>query len=207
MQKIERIRSKSNEVNCYVVSNGEECIIFDPYIDVEKIEAYLKEENMKPVAICLTRFRYDHIYSIEIISNLYNIPVYVNPLEKAGLSNSDLDGSQVSPVISKLAEFDLEMKSYELGGVSFKAIATPGNSVGGVSYIFDEFVLTGETLLKSGIGRTDLPGSNLPLLLETVEKTLFLLPDNMTVYPARGESTTIRTEKSVNQFFYKGLSG
>lgn len=207
MINIKRIVTEWNRINCYLVSDRVNCIIFDPGGDASEIRSYIKQENLKPQAIFLTNCRYDHITAIDQLRADYYIPVYANPLEKDWIWKPELNGSMDSPVICKPAEYDLEFTTYHFGAISFIAIATPGNTLGGVSYIFETFVITGETLLKSGIGRTDLSTSNLPLLLESVEKKLFLLPDNTVVYPFSGETTTIRTEKSVNQFFYKGLSG
>jgi glyoxylase-like metal-dependent hydrolase (beta-lactamase superfamily II) len=206
MLKIEKLPGKINDINCYVVSDNTYCIIFDPGCDHETISSFIASENVEPKAIFLTNCYYDHIGSLDILRGKYKIPVYVNPLEKDWLLLPERNGSTNSPVVCKPADCDLEMKTYQFGRINFKAIATPGNTVGGTSFIFENFVLTGDTLLKSNIGKTDLATSNLPLLLESVTEKIFQLSDNVVVYPARGDETTIRTEKSVNQFFYHGLS-
>jgi hydroxyacylglutathione hydrolase len=55
-------------------------------------------------------------------------------------------------------------------------------------------------LFERGIGRTDFPGSNGPLLLRGIRSKLFTLPPETIVYPGHGEPTTIGAERSFNPF-------
>ena len=64
--------------------------------------------------------------------------------------------------------------------------ATPGHTEGCVSYVADDqsFVLTGDTLLIQGCGRTDFQGGSAETLYESVQTQLFSLPASTIVYPA-----------------------
>ncbi len=63
-----------------------------------------------------------------------------------------------------------------------------------------QFVVSGDVLFNSGIGRTDLPGGNYQTLLSSIRTRLFTLPDSVVVYPGHGPSTTIGHEKKHNPF-------
>jgi sulfur dioxygenase len=89
--------------------------------------------------------------------------------------------------------------------------ATPGHTAGCLSYVSDDksFVLTGDTLLIQGCGRTDFQGGSAQTLFESVHSQLFTLPDDCTVYPAHDYqgrvSSTIGIEKETNPRLSKPL--
>ncbi len=55
-------------------------------------------------------------------------------------------------------------------------------------------------MFREGIGRTDLPGGNHATLLKNIREKLFVLPDDVIVYPGHGLATTIGHEKKYNPF-------
>src|SRR5699024_1469602 len=81
--------------NCYIVSKNGECLIFDPGAEPEKIESYIKEENLTPKAIMLTHAHFDHIGAVDSIRNKYDIDVYLHEAEQSWLENPELNRSVV----------------------------------------------------------------------------------------------------------------
>jgi glyoxylase-like metal-dependent hydrolase (beta-lactamase superfamily II) len=90
----------------------------------------------------------------------------------------------------------------ELAGMRIKVIATPGHTVGGCCYYFEEagFLLAGDTLFAESVGRTDFPTGSMSTLVRSIQDKLFVLPEETKVYPGHGESTTIGHEKMYNPF-------
>lgn len=202
-----QLKTGTIEENCYLVYNDEALLIIDPGADAEMIQEQIKKTQQQPVAILLTHTHYDHIGAVEALRNTYDIPVYVSPLEQEWLGDpilnlsglgrhDDMDNIIVSP-----AEYEFEMKQYRLGNMSFEVVPTPGHSAGSVSFIFDDFVISGDALFKGSIGRTDLYTGNLEQLLYSITTQLFVLPNEFVVYPGHGEPTTIEHEKTTNPFF------
>ncbi|PTO34413.1 MBL fold metallo-hydrolase [Enterococcus mundtii] len=202
-----QLKTGTIEENCYLVYNDEALLIIDPGADAEMIQEQIKKTQQQPVAILLTHTHYDHIGAVEALRNTYDIPVYVSPLEQEWLGDpilnlsglgrhDDMDNIVVSP-----AEYEFEMKQYRLGNMSFEVVPTPGHSAGSVSFIFDDFVISGDALFKGSIGRTDLYTGNLEQLLYSITTQLFVLPNEFVVYPGHGEPTTIEHEKKTNPFF------
>lgn len=202
-----QLKTGTIEENCYLVYNDEALLIIDPGADAEMIQEQIKKTQQQPVAILLTHTHYDHIGAVEALRNIYDIPVYVSPLEQEWLGDpilnlsglgrhDDMDNIIVSP-----AEYEFEMKQYRLGNMSFEVVPTPGHSAGSVSFIFDDFVISGDALFKGSIGRTDLYTGNLEQLLYSITTQLFVLPNEFVVYPGHGEPTTIEHEKKTNPFF------
>lgn len=204
---IEQIKTGMIEENCYLVYNDEALLIIDPGEDAAKIKTQIEKTQQQPVAILLTHTHYDHIGAVEELRQFYQIPVYVSPLEQSWLGDPILNLSglgrhdDIANIIVSPAEYEFEMKPYRLGNMTFRVVPTPGHSIGSVSFIFDDFVVSGDALFKGSIGRTYLYTGNLEQLLHSIQTQLFVLPDEFAVYPGHGDATTIEHEKRTNPFF------
>ena len=90
----------------------------------------------------------------------------------------------------------------ENADIKCKVIATPGHTVGGCSYYFEEdgILVSGDTLFEESIGRTDFPTSSHSALIRGIKEKLFVLPDDVKVFSGHGEATTIAHEKKYNPF-------
>ena len=64
-------------------------------------------------------------------------------------------------------------------------------------------LFTGDTLFRGSIGRTDLTGGNYETIIESINKKILPLGDDIEVYPGHGDSTTIEFEKRNNPFLIK----
>jgi glyoxylase-like metal-dependent hydrolase (beta-lactamase superfamily II) len=194
--------------NTYYIYNEKNLLIIDPGSDTETILATIKELEKTPVAILLTHTHYDHIISLDIVREKYSIPVYVSPLEADWLQDPMMNLSglarhmDLEDIVLKPAEYlFVAEKTYTLGEMSFKVVETPGHSIGSVSFIFDTFVVSGDALFNGSIGRWDLPTGDQSQLLQSIQEQLFILPNEMDVYPGHGPKTTVGHEKNFNPFF------
>jgi len=108
----------------------------------------------------------------------------------------------VSPIQARPADHFINPGNMTIEDFTFEVRHTPGHSPGSVSFVFKDegFVVAGDTLFESGIGRTDLPGGNHDLLIESIQKELLSLDDEMKVYPGHGGATTVEKEKLSNPF-------
>ena len=81
---------------------------------------------------------------------------------------------------------------------------TPGHSPGSLSFYFprEQWVISGDVLFEHSVCRTDLPGGDLVVLLQSIRQQLFTLPDNVTVYAGHGNPTTVLQEKRHNPFLH-----
>jgi glyoxylase-like metal-dependent hydrolase (beta-lactamase superfamily II) len=90
----------------------------------------------------------------------------------------------------------------EIGSLKFIVLHTPGHTPGSIClYEPNEKVLfSGDTLFAGSVGRTDLPGGDWNILLESIKERILTLPDTVTVYPGHGPSSTIGDERIGNPF-------
>jgi len=107
-----------------------------------------------------------------------------------------------SPFVDKHVK---DNESLDLGGEEIKVLHTPGHTPDSVCLVTRGAVLTGDTLLIGGSGRTDFPGGDSCAQYDAVTKRLFALPDDTVVWPAhdyKGKtSSTIGAEKTSNPRF------
>lgn len=206
MLNVQRIPVGMGQANCYIISNEKEALIIDPGADAGRIQKAITKLAVQPIAILLTHTHYDHIGAVDEIRKAYEIPVYVAPEENDWLPDPSKNLSQMvgMPVSAGKADHLFSPdETLEIGDFTFKVLATPGHSPGGVSFVFDEseFIISGDALFAGGVGRTDLPGSEPAKLLVGIREQLFTLPGNYTVYSGHGAESTIQKEINTNPFF------
>ncbi len=95
-----------------------------------------------------------------------------------------------------------EPETIELGAIKLETLYTPGHAPGHLAfYMRDQgVVFSGDALFAGSIGRTDLPGSDHDLLMQSIREKLLTLPDETRVLSGHGKPTTIGTERATNPF-------
>ena len=81
-------------------------------------------------------------------------------------------------------------------------LSTPGHTPGGVCYYFpnEKILFSGDSLFKESVGRTDFKEGSREALVTAIKEKLFVLPDEVAVYPGHMGATTIGHEKEYNPF-------
>ncbi len=198
------------QTNCYIVSNKQkDCLIFDPGEEASKIIKVIRSNSLKPKAIFLTHAHFDHIGAVDELRELFNLPLYVHEKEVDWLGDPMKNGSGryaelPNYIVSKPSEEHVirSEQKYDIDGFMFKAVFTPGHSPGSISYIFEEdgFAIVGDTLFEQSIGRTDLFGGSMEVLLKSIHEKLLVLPEDFIIYPGHGSYTTLGAEMDSNPF-------
>ena len=184
--------------NYYVVSCPEtrEAIIIDPGFGAsyegEQIIRYVDAGTLKVKFIVNTHGHFDHINGDVVLKRKYVVPVCIHRYDAQSLN--DLGGD--IPPDNVLLE-DGEVVKF--GQVMLKVMHTPGHTPGGISFVGEKIVFTGDTLFAGGIGRTDFEGGSDRDMRRSLKKLLGL-PNNYSVYPGHGFVSTIGEEKRVNPF-------
>lgn len=200
---VERLVVGSLGANCYLLGNEKKVIVIDPGDEANVIKQHIRNREVE--AILLTHTHIDHIFALNQMKQFYPAAkVGVHYDEVKYLSDSSLNLSVYLGerfIYSQAPELILK-EGMEIPFLNYKikVIHTPGHTPGGVSFLVDNYLFSGDTLFKLSIGRTDFPGGSYSNLIESIKNKLFLLPDDTKVFPGHMEETTIGFEKKNNPF-------
>jgi glyoxylase-like metal-dependent hydrolase (beta-lactamase superfamily II) len=210
MLTVKRFLFNPVQENTYVVYDAKDaCCIVDPgcYFPEERasLETWLKEQELTPNLLLNTHCHLDHVFGNKWVAEKYNLQLQIG--EKEGWTLGFAPGfgemwglpfENYSGEIRYLREGDL----VKLGKDELEVLFTPGHSLGHIVFYNKPqgFVIGGDVLFRTGIGRTDIPGGDSEILLKSIREKLFTLPDEVIVYPGHGEPTTIGYEKEFNPF-------
>ncbi len=202
--------------NTYVLyDETKECVIIDPgcsdAMEQEVILNLIQWKELKPVHLLNTHCHIDHILGNRFIGERYNLPLTIH--------KGELPVLEMAPVMAKM--FGVEVEPYPaskfleegdivtFGNAKLEVLYTPGHSPASISFYCKEdgIVIAGDVLFQESIGRHDLPGGDLKVLLTSIKEQLFPLGDEVVVYPGHGPHTTIGHEKKHNPVIahYSGM--
>lgn len=169
----------------------------------------LEQAGVQQVAaLVLTHGHFDHMWDGAAVARKFGCPVYVHPDDVQMIEDPGIFKPWIGVELEPIPEHQLielpEQGSgtFTVAGRTFQAAHVPGHCPGSVTFYEEEekYIIAGDTLFAGGIGRWDLPGGSLELLLEGITKHLLSLPEDTTVYPGHGPATTIGHEKRTNSF-------
>lgn len=202
---IYRIPAGVYAANCYVVFSDEsnEGIIVDPGGDIDDIIKIIDENKVNVKFIVLTHGHGDHIGGVTELKRKYNVPLMVHEDDVELLSDAskNLSLNMVMGSIELIPDRILKDEDIiEFGDLKALVIHTPGHTKGGICLKIHDHLITGDTLFKGSIGRSDLLGGDYETLLNSIRTKLLVLPDNTIVLPGHGQQSTIKAEKVSNPF-------
>ena len=195
--------------NTYIVSSAKNnAFIFDPgcYEDFEikELEEYVDDKELNVKAIINTHCHIDHVLGNKKLKELYQSSLKIPVNEKEVFDAVPAYAPQWGITGYEHAEVDefLSEGVLELDEIKLKLIEVPGHSPGHLVFYEESksVIIGGDVLFRESIGRTDLPGGNHDALLTNIQEKLYVLPDEVTVYPGHGPQTTIGYEKRYNPF-------
>jgi len=186
-----------------------EGIVIDPGDDVELLLEAVKQHQLKIKYILLTHAHLDHITGVGRAKEVLGVPVVLhrddNFLYEAVVQQGQMFGLAVERQPPVDAFYD-GSGPWTFGNYAAWVHHTPGHCPGGVCLAVgrtssaERTLFVGDTLFAGSIGRTDLPGGDLPTLMRSIREVLFSFPDESVVHSGHGEQTTIGREKRTNPY-------
>jgi glyoxylase-like metal-dependent hydrolase (beta-lactamase superfamily II) len=174
--------------NIWVVGDDESCLVIDAPHDVDAILEVVGGRTVK--AIVCTHAHDDHVRVAPELRERTGAPVLLHPDDRPLWELTHPD---------HLWDADLaDGQSLTIGGASVSVLHTPGHAPGAVClYVHDlGCVFTGDTLFQGGPGATGRSFSDADLIVESIRRQLFALPDETVVHTGHGDDTTIGEERA-----------
>ena len=180
---------KNSSTYTYVIASahGREALIIDPVL--ENVETYidlLKKFNLKLVKVIDTHIHADHVTGASLLNKETNCSTVMGEH-----SPSDIVEIRVK-----------EDEVIKIDQLNIKAIYTPGHTSDSYSFLMNNFLFSGDTLLINGTGRTDFQNGNAKDAYNSIFNKLLRLPEETLLYPAHDYNgkkvSTIGNEKKFN---------
>jgi len=173
----------------YLISsgNGREALIIDPVLEnVNEYISILKELDLKLVKVIDTHIHADHVTGASKLKNITKCSTIMG------------DHTPAESVEIKVKDDEY----INLENIKIRAMYTPGHTSDSYSFLMDNYLFSGDTLLINGTGRTDFQNGNAKDAYNSIFNKLLKLPDETLLYPAhdyKGEKvSTIGKEKKQN---------
>ena len=180
---------KNSSTYTYLIASakGREALIIDPVL--ENIEQYIKllnELGLKLVKVIDTHIHADHITAASKLKNKTNCTTIMGEHTPSNAVEIKVKDNEII-YVDKL---------------EIKVIYTPGHTKDSYSFLMNDHLFSGDTLLINGTGRTDFQGGNSKDSYNSIFNRLLKLPEETLLYPAHdynGQNvSTIGKEKKLN---------
>jgi hydroxyacylglutathione hydrolase len=190
------------ETNCYLLKAPQGWILFDaPQGSCE----WVKSLGIDLKLLLLTHGHIDHVQDVARIKRQFGCPIGCHPLTAPMISDREFFRSfgfelEIEP--AKPDVFIEETPSRDFLGSQFQVLEVPGHCPGSLCFFLpnDGLLIGGDVVFAGSIGRGDLPGGDIDLLVQEIRKKIFPLGDDVTVLPGHGPPTKIGTERRTNPF-------
>ena len=185
----EQLFDTKSSTYTYILSSGKgrEALIIDPVLEhTDQYINFLNKLELRLVKVIDTHIHADHITGL-------------NELSKRTSCTKIMGDNSKSEVVDLRVKEDENVK---IDNINLKVMYTPGHTDCSYSYLMNDRVFTGDTLLINGTGRTDFQNGNARQQYDSIFNKLLKLPENTMVYPAHDyngkKHSTIGSERKNN---------
>jgi hydroxyacylglutathione hydrolase len=198
--------------NCYIIGDEDSGAgaVVDPGDEAARIALAVEQTDLEVGSIIVTHAHIDHVGAVAALADEYACPVLMHAESEPMLKQLPTQAMMMGLKFGKVPAVDRHISDGEVLGVGklrLRSLYTPGHAPGHLAfYVEDEgVVLSGDALFAGSVGRVDLPGGSMEVLMRSIEERLLTLPDETKVFPGHGPQTEIGSERTTNPFLQGGL--
>lgn len=210
MLRIQSFVFNAFQENTYVLYDETgDCVIIDPgcYEADERfeLESFISDNKLNVRYLLNTHCHVDHVLGNYFVKEKFRTRFLMHEKDEPVLRAVKVYAPNYGLTHYTEAlpdEFIEEGQVISFGAQQLKVLFVPGHSPGHVAFYEEKakVLISGDVLFYNSIGRTDLPGGNYETLIASIHNKLFVLPNEVIVYPGHGSETTIGFEKKTNPF-------
>ncbi len=205
--KIHMLTLGQLQTNCFIVADTDtnEAVVIDPADQVDEIMQVITSNDYTVREILATHAHFDHILASKPLKKQTGAPFRLHEFDVPMLQHVQQIAQQFGLRVPEAARHDdtlTEGDVVEVGAIRLETLFTPGHSPGHLSFVLhaEKVVFSGDCLFMGSIGRTDLPGGDHQMLIDSITQKILPLGDDFTVCPGHGPTTTIQQERRHNPF-------
>ena len=179
--QIERLELGPFGTNAYIVicRKTQDSVLIDAPAEANIIIDRLKSTN--PKYILLTHNHMDHIGALAELQAGLKVPLAAHALDAGNLP---------SPPEMLLNDGD----TVTIGNLKLEVLHTPGHTPGSLCFKVGCYLISGDTIFRSGPGKTK-SSADFKQIIKSMTEKIFVLPDATQIYPGHGDSTVLKKEK------------
>ncbi len=181
---------------------SKEAVCFDAGDEANKVLDFLKQKELQLKYIILTHGHCDHIGAAEALRDATGAKIIIHKEDIEMISDVKINMADTFGLGKVEFREDIAIEdgySLDVLGKTMKFIHTPGHTKGSVCVEYGKYLITGDTLFKQSIGRTDFYGGSMKQMFFSLQK-LGKLEPNLIVLPGHGEASTIKEELRTNMY-------
>lgn len=191
--------------NGYVVAcAGEnEAVYIDPGDEAGQMISFIEKNDLLLQAVIATHAHMDHICGIGTVKKRWDVPVYLHREDGFIYSGLEEQSRYFGMNYQPPPPVDFYMEEGQVlcfGELELKVYHTPGHSPGGVCLEAGDNLFTGDMIFAGSVGRTDLPGGDFDVLMNSIRRMIAPLPEEQSLWPGHGPRTTVGQELRGNPF-------
>ncbi len=206
---IRRVSGPFN-LNTYVLvcKNTREAVIIDPGGETDSLIFLMREKNLIPLRILNTHGHADSYFSTQAFKKEFPVPSCLHGDDDDFFRDPDVREKTRKavglpppyPADIRLAHGD----EIRFGETGLAVIHTPGHTPGSSCFLCEGHLFTGDAIFVGEAGRTDLPGGNLPQLIESIKTRIMPLDLQTIIHPGHhhGEEFESTLEKEMTENIY-----
>lgn len=193
--------------NCYVIGDEESMTgaIIDPGDEAARIALTVERVGLEISQIIVTHSHIDHVGAVAQLVDEYMCPVLMHNEAEAMLKTVPQQAMMMGMRFGKVPKVDRHIRDEEIlevGSLRLRSLYTPGHAPGHLAFLVEDedTVFSGDALFAGSVGRVDLPGGSMEVLMRSISERLLILPDETRVLSGHGPETTIGRERVSNPF-------
>lgn len=199
------------QTNCYLLydENTRQALIVDPGDEAARIIRAVEERSLQVTAVVLTHVHFDHMLACEAVCQTFSAPLYVGHADEAALTDEKLNlvryfspDRSISLTADRLLHEGDELM---LGTERLVVMETPGHTPGSICLQSDDILISGDTLFRGSVGRTDFPRGDMMQLRRSLDRLMAIGGDRR-VYAGHDAPTTLSYERQTNPYIVEESS-
>ncbi|GAA3658381.1 MBL fold metallo-hydrolase [Flavivirga jejuensis] len=147
--KVFKVSHSNFKNQCYLAHFNGKGVLIDPAWDFHTIDTFMKDNNIVLLAVLLTHSHHDHTNLAKQFAETYGCPIFMSKVE---IDNSSFQCINLIPID--------HLKTIDFNEFRVTPILTPGHTEGGICYLIENHLFTGDTFFIEGVGICDEKGAN-----------------------------------------------